>query len=75
VRLNNGCIHVIKTNLNAGVCFDPKIGSAIADRLSFSMQGQKPYGEWLKRAIKNNKAPRGKCGKYFAKHAHLKTSY
>jgi hypothetical protein len=75
VRINSDCTQVIRTNLNAEMFLDPKGDREIIERMFFVTQCQKPYGEWIKRLTKNEKAPRGKCGKYFIKNSHLKNNY
>jgi len=74
-RINSDCIKVTRTDLNAEMFFDPKGDAEIIERMHFVTQGQKAYGEWFKRLTKNEKAPRGKCGTYFAKNAHLKSNH
>jgi hypothetical protein len=74
VKISSGCTHVVITNTNAEIFIDPKGDKDILERLLFAMYGQKPYGEWLKRLTKNERAPRGKCGKYFIKNVHLKNN-
>jgi hypothetical protein len=75
VRVNSGCTHLIRTNINAEIFIDPKGDKETIELLFFAVQGQKPYGEWLKRLTRGEKAPRGKCGKFFIENAHLKNNY
>lgn len=65
--------------LSRGISIEPVLFDAKGDQeliagLAFLASGQKAYGEWLKRLSVNDRAPRGKCGRYFAVHSRFRRS-
>ncbi len=56
------------------VLFDPKGDQELIEAIQYLARGQKAYGEWLKKLSANDRAPRGKCGRYFATHTRFRRS-
>lgn len=69
VRVSKCCTKV-KEVFNNQV-FDPKGDAELERKLHFTICGQKPYGEWLKKLSANDQPPQGKCGKYFTENRNL----
>lgn len=54
------------------VFIDPMGDSDLQQGLVFYTHGQTAYGEWLKKLSAQDRAPRGKCAAFFAKHQQLR---
>lgn len=72
-RIDDYCVKVSRKNVNAQTIIDPKGDYSLMEVFDFQRKGQLPYGEWLKKLVKTDIAPRGACARYFSENSRLRT--